>query len=154
MTDFEDVIDGIKSIMVAHLNNKLDQISTEKGDSIPLPHIVDSGYYLQSNNDEIINADPFIAYGISDVENESQGPHSIEKLMIHIHVIISERGRSDINRVMFRYSRALKEIFEEHWQMLSPSCRIYVSRLNVVPFESLDGSEQYKAIGIELNITI
>ena len=55
---------------------------------------------------------------------------------------------------MFRYLRALKEIFEENWQIDNSSPKIVINRSTVVPFESLDSSAIYKAAGIEIEVNL
>ena len=55
---------------------------------------------------------------------------------------------------MYRYSRALKEIFQENWQIKESSTRINVRRSTVVPFKALDSSATYKAIGIEIEVNL
>lgn len=153
-SDFESILDSVKSIMVNNLNTKLTSIETEKDDDIVLPEISSSAYFLQSLDEAAANFDPFVAYGIEDIETTSLGPHSAEKLFISAVIVLTDNGRDEINRIMFRYSRALKEIFEENWQLVDSSTKINITRSTVVPFKALDSSATYKAIGIEIEITI
>lgn len=152
--DFETILDSVKIIMIDNLNNKLSEIEAEKDDDISLPEISASAYFLQSLDESAANFDPFIAYGIEDIETTSIGPHSAEKLFISSVIVLTDNGRDEINRIMFRYSRALKEIFEENWQLIDSSTKININRSTVVPFKALDSSATYKAIGIEIEITI
>ena len=152
--DFEEILDSVKTIMVDNFNTKLSAITTDKGDSIVLPTVSNSAYFLQSLDESIANFDPFVAYGMEDIESVSLGPHTAEKMFISVVVVLADNGRNDINRIMFRYSRALKEIFEENWQIHESSTKINVNRSTVVPFESLDSSATYKAIGIEIEVNL
>jgi len=152
--DFEDILDSVKAIMVAKLTAKLTQIDTAKNDGITLVPVSEKAYFLQSLDEEVANFDPFIAYGIADIESTSVGPKVAEKIFISIVIVLADNGVNDINRKMFRYSRALKEIFQENWQIHDSSSKINVTRSTVVPFESLDSSAQYKAIGIELEVNL
>lgn len=152
--DFEEILESVKQIMVDNFNTKLTSITAEKGDSITLPEVVDAAYFMQSMNDAAANFDPIIVYGIENIETVSIGPQSSEKIFISAVVLITDNGRDDINLIMFRYSRALKEIFEENWQIHNSSSKIRVSRSTVIPFEALDSSATYKAIGIEIEINL
>ncbi len=152
--DFEEILDSVKAIMVNNFNTKLTAITTEKGDSIVLPEVVAEAYFLQTLDERAANFDPFIVYGIEDIETVSIGPQSSEKIFISVVILLTDNGRNDINRIMYRYSRALKEIFEENWQIRNSSSKINVSRSTVVPFEALDSSATYKAVGIEIEINL
>lgn len=152
--DFEQILDEVKAIMIANFNTKLTQITTDKGDSIVLPPVDTDAYFLQSLDEEAVNFDPFVAYGIEDIESNSNGHLTSEKIFITVAVVLVDNGRNDINRIMFRYSRALKEIFEENWQNHNTSTKINVNRSTVVPFQALDSSATYKAIGIEIEVNL
>ena len=152
--DFEQLLDSVQSILSSKLSAKLTAITAEKGDSIVLPPVKSEAYFLQSLDEAAVNFDPFIAYGIENIESVSLGSHTAEKIFISVVIVLSDNGRKDINRIMFRYSRALKEIFEENWQIHNSSSKINVSRSTVVPFSALDSSATYKAIGIELELNL
>lgn len=152
--DFESILDSVKTILVDNFNTKLTEISTEKNDNITLPPIDSNAYFLQSLDESIANFDPFIAYGIEDIETTSIGPRSADRLLISIVIVLADNGRDNINRIMFRYSKALKQIFEDNWQLVESSTKINISSSTVVPFRSLDSSATYKAVGIEIETTI
>lgn len=152
--DFEEILENIKTIMTDDFNTKLSSITTEKGDALVLPEVVTNAYFLQGLDESIVNFDPFIVYGIVDIETTSLGHTSAEKILISAVIVLADNGRDEINKIMFRYSRALKEIFEEGWQIVASSTRINVTRTTVVPFESNDSSITYKATGIEIEVTL
>lgn len=152
--DFEEILDKILSILKESFNDKLSEIETDKGDGLSLPTVDPNAYFLQSMNDDAANYDPIIFYGLENVETENQGPHTSEKLFISVVILLSDNGRGDINKIMFRYSKALKEVFEENWQIAQSSARINVNRSTVVPFESLNGAETFKAVGVELEVNL
>lgn len=152
--DFEDILNNVKTIISDNFNDKLAALETEKGDGISLPRVDSNAYFLQSLNDEAANFDPFIAYGIEDVQNTPNGPHNAETIIISAVIVLADNGLENINLIMFRYSRALKEIFEENWQIRNPSTRININRSTVVPFEALDSSATYKAVGIEIQVNM
>lgn len=152
--DFEELLESVKQIMVDNFNTKLLSITAEKGDSLLLPPVTGSAYFLQSMDERASNFDPFILYGIENIETVSIGPQSSEKIFISTVILLADNGRAEINKIMFRYSRAFKEIFEENWQIHNSSSKINVSRSTVVPFEALDSAATYKAIGIEIEINL
>lgn len=152
--DFEEILESVKQIIVDNFNPKLISITTEKGDSIVLPPVQDNAYFMQSMDDRAANHDPIMVYGIENIETVSIGPQSSEKIFISAVVLLTDNGRDDINLIMFRYSRALKEIFEENWYIHNSSSKINVNRSTVVPFESLDSTATYKAIGVEIEINL
>lgn len=152
--DFEEILGNVKQIIVDNFNTKLLAISADKGDGIVLPPINDNAYFLQSLDEAVANFDPFIAYGISNIETVSLGHQSAEKIFIEVVIVLADNGINDINRIMFRYSRALKEIFEENWQNRDSSTKLFVNRSTVVPFQALDSSAIYKAIGIEIEVNL
>jgi len=152
--DFEDVLAEIKSIVSSNFNTKLSALETEKGDGITLPTVDSNAYFMQSMNDDAANFDPFIVYGIEDIQTDSIGYQSSEKIFVSVVILLSDNGRDAINEIMFRYSRALKEIFEENWQLNKFGIKINVTRSTVVPFVALDSSASYKAVGIEIEINL
>lgn len=152
--DFEEILESVKQIIVDNFNTKLLALATEKGDSIVLPPVETNAYFMQSMNDRAANFDPIMVYGIENIETNNLGPMSAEKIFISAVILLVDNGRANINLIMFRYSRALKEIFEENWYIHNSSSKINVSRSTVVPFEALDSSATYKAIGIEIEVNL
>lgn len=152
--DFEELLGNIKTVISDNFNTELTSITTDKGDGIILPTLHTDAYALQSMNDEVMNHDPFIAYGLSNIETVSNGPQVHEKLFFQVVIVLADGGKKDINRIMFRYARALGKIFEDNWQIVASGTKINVNRSTVVPFESLDSSASYKAVGIEIEINL
>jgi len=153
-SDFETILEDVKQIIVDNFNTKLLTIATEKGDSITLPPVDNAAYFLQSMNDDATNFDPIIVYGIEDIQTVSSGPNSAENIFISVVILLADNGLNDINKIMFRYSRALKEIFQENWQIDNSSTKINLTRKTVVPFVALDSSATYKAIGVEIEVNL
>lgn len=152
--DFEEILDQIKTIVSDNFNTKLTAITTEKGDSIVLPTVDASAYFIQSLDAREMNFDPAIVYGIENIEVSSEGPMVAEKIFVYVAIILSDNGRDDINRIMYRYSRAFKEIFQENWQIPATSSKLMVNSTTVVPFTALDSSATYKAVGVELEVNL
>ena len=43
--DFEDILDDIKTVLVANLNTKIGLLNTEKNDGISIPTIKDQAFF-------------------------------------------------------------------------------------------------------------
>ena len=136
--DFETLLDEFQSVISSNLNTKITAIVAEKGDSITPPALDSNAYFLQTLDEAVANFDPFMVYGIEDIQIESEGPLINEKVFISAVIVLTDNGRTNMNRIMFRYSRALKEVLQENWQIDNTSSKIRVNRYTVVPFESLD----------------
>ena len=153
--DFEDILDDIETVLAANLNTKIGLLNTEKNDGITIPTIKDQAYFLQSLDDSVANFDPFVIYGLEDIEVIEPGVgRTAEKIFIYVIIVISDNGRLNLNKILFRYSRILKEIFKTNFQNKNISNRLIVNRLSPVPFSALDGSETYKAIGVMLETVL
>jgi len=152
--DFETLLDEFQSMISSNLNTKITSIVSDKGDSITPPALDSNAYFLQTLDEAVANFDPFLVYGIEDIQIISDGPLTHEKIFISAVIVLTDNGRSNMNRIMFRYSRALKEVVEENWQIDNTSSKISVNRSTVVPFESMDSSATYKAIGIEVEFNL
>lgn len=152
--DIELLLDQVKSVMKDNLNTKLTEVSNDKDDGIELAILKDGAYFLQTLDDGIANYDPYIAYGVTDIQTVSIGPQSADKIFVSIVLVLADNGVTDLIKRLFRYQRALKEIFEENWQFHNTSSKINVNSSTVVPLESLDSSAQYKAIGIDIELNL
>lgn len=152
--DLESILDDVKTTITSNIGAKITAINSEKSDDAVLVSISNDAYFLQSLDEEVVNKDPFVVYGIEDIESVYQHGNSSEILSIYVAIVISDNGRKDINRVLFRYQRILKEIFEENFQNNNFSNKISVTRLTPVAFDAFDSSAQFKAIGIILETTL
>ena len=148
--DFEDLLDKTIAMVKANLNTKLASIDTQKNDGITLKTFDDDeSYFFQSLDDEIINVDPYLLYGIESIESDSQQyGQSADKITMFFAIIKSDNNESDIVKIMLRYQRALKEIFEENFTGIEIANKININSYGIVPFESLDQTAKYKAIGL------
>lgn len=149
--DFESICAEVKAIMVANLNTRLAAISTEKGDSIALRTVNAEAYFFQTLDQEPAAFDPFVFYGISEIEGEGGATQTPMKLKIFCVVICADEGEDEFtsNR-MFRYQRALREIFEENFELPESQVKLVVSSLVPVEVKLLNSTQSHRAIGVEL----
>lgn len=155
--DVESLLAELKAICVDDLNNKLDAIATEKGDSMELPHIDDRAFVFQSFDRSSVPPFPqFIFYGL-DLEGQVDGigPHTAEQVTVLFLIVSKDNAKNDKYLTQqLRYGRALREIFEEGWSKISAEARIFISSLAPIVFEmhGLDGS--YRAVGVKIRTTL
>lgn len=154
--DLENLMADIKSIMTTNLNTKLTELDAEKADSISLATVSTSqGYFLQTMDAEVANANPFVLYGIEDIETKNAGPMGIKTVTITIYLVTEEAGlEGNVTNRMYRYLRALEEVFETNWYMVQNATKI--SKKSLQPFEltRLNDSQPCRAVGIRLVVEV
>lgn len=152
--DVEMFLDDVAQHMKDKLPAKLESISNEKADGLVLDPIVDEAIFLQTMDSEIANYDPFIVYGIDDVNLVSVGPVSSKEYRISILVVKSDNGLdTNITKRMLRYLRALEEIFQESFADIGNTVKL---KLNSYPieFRRLNETNQYRVTGVSLDIEL
>ncbi len=154
--DMEYVLDDIKTILTENLGAKLEAITTSKGDGMTLavPGTT-NGYHLQQLNAESIVSDPYIFYGLDDLESVPNGPEVSEKLIIFVTLVKADDGTDiNISKRMFRYARAIKEVFQDDWQRVRGYSKHSIKSLMPAEFKGLNRADQFKAVGIQLEVSI
>jgi hypothetical protein len=153
--DVELLLADIKSIMTTNLNTKITAINTEKGDSL-LTAIDSNAYFLQDmNQNSGIVYDPFIYYGVEDVATVSIGGHTSKQVSIPVIMVLSDVGQASSPATrLFRYWRALEEIFEEHWSDCdnNGAIKIGVKSLTPVSWQLENSAATYKCVGVLLTV--
>lgn len=152
MYDLEDLLDDVEQVLKDNFNTKLGQIDTEKNDSIVLaPVSSDEGYFLQTLDGRIANANPIIYYSVADIESVGKGPATGNIYQIEVVLMLRDAiDESNIGKRMFRYSRALKEVFEEQWATIGNGIRLKILSLVPIAFTELNTSQPYRAVGVRL----
>jgi len=153
--DLEMVLADIKSIMTTHLNTKLAAIDTEKNDGIVLKTIAADAYALQNLTQKVMNYDPFIQYGVSDVSTNGQGPHSAETFQLVAAVLLVDSGQdAQMMTRLFRYRRALKEIFEDNWKKMSGGVQMKIEGGLPAEMQEAKTQKAYRVIGVFIEVTV
>ena len=114
--DVEDFLDNIKILLAAKLNAKLTSLDTLKTDALVLPQVNVNAYAFQGLNEKVMNFNPFIVYGVESIVTVEQLSGSGVDVTASVVLVLSETGVAEIDRLMIRYSRALKEVIEENYQ--------------------------------------
>tara|TARA_B100000749_G_C18315739_1_gene418678 strand:+ start:174 stop:647 length:474 start_codon:yes stop_codon:yes gene_type:complete len=153
--DLELLMADVKTIMTSNLNTKIGDINTEKSDSITLLTVDSSAYFLQDLDHSTINHNPFIFYSCEDIEGTGLGPNTPQEFIINCILVLSDQsGYTDTSIRMFRYLRALKEIFEENFSIKSNGNFISINTLAPIPLTSLNETEEFRATGIQIRTSI
>ncbi len=152
--DVENLLDGVVNIIKANLNTKITALNTEKNDGIQLMPVEDAAYFFMGLNERVANFNPFIIYGVESLATLPIEQGSALDIGVSVVVVVVDQGKPEINRLMLRYSRALKEVIEENNQKAGRSIKLTVEQFMPISFELLDSDAKYKAIGITINGTI
>ena len=65
-----------------------------------------------------------------------------------------QSGYTDLATRMFRYSRALKEIFEENFTIKRNANFISINVLAPIPLTTLNEAREFRAVGIQIRSSI
>lgn len=157
--DIETILSNIKTILTDNLSSKLIAITTDKSNDITLPDIDSNAYALQSLQNKIVmNYNPFIFYGIQNINNQSVGARISEELEVFIIICFydsnNDLDENTVSKRAFRYLRALREIFEEHWADILTYGKIYIDSLVPIELSLMNSNQNHRAVGVNLKIAI
>ena len=153
--DIECFLENLETFLKDKLNDKIAAIDLEKSSAFTTEPIAPNAYVFQSLDNLPVNYDPILFYGISKVEGESIETANGETYYIEISVIKVDDESKNIGKKLLRYNRALKEIFQENaFKINNVRPKIKVSSLQPISFQMQNSSNQFKAIGIEIEFSI
>jgi hypothetical protein len=153
--DLELLMDDVKSILTSNLNTKISAINTEKSDSTTLLTVDNDAYFLQDLDHRSVNYNPFVFYSCEDIEGTGFGPNTPQEFLINIILVLADQsGYTDLATRMFRYSRALKEIFEENFTIKRNANFISINVLAPIPLTTLNEAREFRAVGIQIRSSI
>lgn len=161
--DAESLLKDVKAILVNNLNTKVAAIEAEKiavgcGASGITAIDTAKGYFEQTWSDKILNINPAIFYGIEDIAAEGMGPWTSETIQIFVEVILVDSGIDPLqlarNKIL-RYSRAIKEVFQENYDRLPMGNQIKIKTLRPIAFKlDLNTSEEIKVGGVSITTAL
>jgi hypothetical protein len=147
--DIESLCDDIKAILVANLTAKIMALNTEKADTVTLADVSAEAYIFQSMNGVTVNYNPFIFYGVQEIDGEGGQSYTPSRVDVSVILVLEDSGEDiDIGRRMLRYGRALKEVFEEHFQDTSHGVKLTVQSQVPIEITLMNSSERHRAIGV------
>lgn len=151
--DLESLLNDVQAMIAANLNTKIAAIESDRGALSPTLKTVASGaYFLQTLNDAAANFDPYILYGVDDIESDGRGANTLERFKLSVVIVLADNGQDmNITKRMLRYRQALKEIFETNWQTLNNGVKLRVAPSIPVPITNLNSDERYQAVGLAID---
>ena len=150
--DVESFLDELKTYLQANLNTKIAAINTEKGDSL-LSTLANDAYLIQDLESKTMTYDPFVIMGVVDVETIPTGPLTAKIYTIDVIMILQQQNNSDNYKRLFRYQRALEDVFDAGWNSINHRVKIELESL-VPGFALVSVPQQHRAIGMGLRVTI
>lgn len=156
--DIEQLLEDIETLLKATLNNKIAAIEAEKialGKGIGLLPVNDAAYHQQTWSDKILNRSPAIFYGLEDTQSVGSNSATLDIYKIFVEVVVSDSGMDNFtkNRV-HRYSRALKEVFQENFDQF-PCTKTNIETVRPISFKiDIDSSEEIKVGGVSITTVL
>mgnify|MGYP007071571673 CR=1 FL=1 len=154
--DVEDLLDDIQAFVKANLNTIIDEINSEKDDGIDLKHVDNDAYFMQELNSKQANYNPFILFGVSNIETISNGYDAAANISIEVILIFEDTNglEANIPRLAFRYNRALRDVIRNNWSQRVQAGKLVMEDLLPVPYTSLNNSKKTRATGVKIITSI
>ena len=154
MYDVEKLLDAIEAYFKANLNNKINQINTEKGDTL-LDPVNQSAFLLGNLESENKSYSPFVLIQIADVTSSFAGNAVAENYQIEVLMFLQDDYNSTNNwRQVLRYWRALKEVSSSAWDKVAKGMQADISSLAPVSFKETQTSNPMRVFGVQISFTI
>lgn len=155
--DIETLEADLLSIVQTYLPAKLAEITAEKADSITLTVPVADDYF-NTTDDEVNNRKLSVQYGVIDGQPLSIGPQVAEDNRYIFLVYLDETNLKTgvARKMLFRYIRALKEVFQENFRRIH--CCSLMTVQSIAPtsasWDENENSPVYKVGGVYINAAI
>jgi len=151
--DEETFMYELQQLIIDNLPAKIAEINAEKADGLTL-NAVDSSNFIDNLDDEILNADPVVYYGLAGIESTPLGPSTGRKIGVFFDVIwINDFTQRNLTRKALRYSRALREIIEKNFKNRKAG-DLWVESMTPTDVKLNDDETYYKIGGIVVSGTI
>jgi hypothetical protein len=154
--DVERAVSDILEIIKANLNDKIDEIQSEKDTLLGSANFsvdhVGADAYFDSLDERVANYNPFIYYGIENTEVIGEKGATIESMALFFLVVLHNTFEdANISKRVLRYNRALKEIIEENFGQIRDLGGLRVTTLKPADMKDLHTSHFHKVGGIIVN---
>ncbi len=136
------------------LNSKITALNTEKNDSLTLAQVSTSAYFLQTLNDAVAQYDPFIFYGVSEVESKGIGPDTAQIYTVQVIITFADKMDPLTGKRLFRYGRALEDFFHSKFDKIGQNRIQKITSLEPVAFTLVNSNEMFRAVGVDLEVVI
>jgi hypothetical protein len=129
--DVESFRDDIINLIKDNLDSKINEINLEKSDSNNISLVAAENYY-NDINDQVLNANPFVHYGVLTAEPiGSVGIKTSLEVTIFVYVFIDMLNAVGAETKVLRYIRALSEVIQCDFKKFRASLSI-VQRLPAI----------------------
>lgn len=153
--DLEVLMSDIQTIMANNLNTKITAINAEKADSISLTTVDSDSYFFQTMDETTVNKNPFVYYGINEIETDGIGPVVAKNITIGVIIVYADTHQDLlIANYMLRYLRALEETFTDNWNETQSRAKLRVESFAPFQFEGVNTSNMHRAAAVALRLTM
>ena len=153
--DVESLMRDIESFLKAKFNPQLLVIDAEKADGLTLAPLDTAAYFWNWMGDQVANYNPFIFYGIDSEEPASIGPGTVRVFTIQVFVVLTDsQNDPEIMKRMYRYQRALFQIFEKDWSTVGRGVNFEITGLLPLVFSLFQTQNMHRGIGIQLKAAL
>jgi hypothetical protein len=154
--DTESLLFALKDCLQTNLNTKIAAIALEKADGLTLASVPTEAWFCQSLKWSHAAAhDIFVFFGVDDPQVEGIGPYTLEKESMFFTIVMKDTAENETYiKKLFRYRRAIKEVFEENFSKNPIGGRLIITSLAPISFGMEGMKDTFKAVGVNIEATI
>lgn len=152
--DIEVIEAKFLQVIQDNLSAKLTEINTDKGDSLLTD--IDNSNYLNDFYQSELTPSLFIHYGISEPETVIAGSEFATNWTLFFDVYLNDQNNlSTVRKRIIRYTRALYEVIQENYNVLSRYCSIpEITNIEPQDVQDIINDTPYKTGGIKVKVSI
>lgn len=152
--DIETFLTKLEAKLKATLNQKIQAINTEKGDSV-LDQIPADNWIFGSLDDRAKNFKDFLFYYVDTIDSTVNGPRMAEDYTIEIDLFTFDRQDKKVQQRILRYHRALREAVAETWGVVGVGYGdAEIQSLVPIDVKLNNSSYFHKIVGVSLKFAI
>jgi hypothetical protein len=150
--DLEKLSFDLREICKANIVAKLLAIDTEKADGVTMQSPHASAYFFQALTKAQASQYPcFVFFGMDDPISDGLGPMSVEEVELFFIVMLKDTAENEVYlQRMLRYSRALKEIFQENFNNTPWKNKLKITSVAPVSFQIAGVASTFAGAGVKV----
>lgn len=151
--DLEQAVYDIETLLKSKLDTEIDLIEAEKNDGVVVAGIGQDAYAIQTLNNQTMNFEQFVFIGVTDIRTNGNGPGTIKDFGVVV-MIVAGGNQNQLQNIkkMFRYGRALEQVFEKNWDRIgSHRIKFRIESIPPQDYQNLNGTKMFQAVGVVLN---
>ena len=163
--DVEDLVKDIETLLKASLVAKTIEVEAAQvaaglpvaWESPSAPAIEAEAYHQFDWGENLNHAAGVAIFLAADPQTEGHGPFSKQSFVLDVGVYLSGTANDPTaDRKLLRYSKAMKQLFEENWGKINPAfTRERVEQVGPIGFKfNVNSSDQCKIAGVTLFCTL